>query len=160
MKASLHRYYLLLLLLIAAIFLIVGLVAPIITFKKFIFIQNTFSIISGTWGLLKEGHLFLFFIITVFSIILPIFKIIFLANLVYSSATANSKTTKTLDLVHRFGRWSMLDVFVVAVLVITVKLGAIADVEKHIGLYFYAASAILLMFITSRVINMKNDVRV
>ena len=160
MKAFLHRYYLLLLLLIAAIFLIVGLVAPIITFKKFILIQNTFSIISGTWSLLKEGHLFLFFIITVFSIILPIFKIIFLANLVYSSATTNAKTTKTLDLVHRFGRWSMLDVFVVAVLVVTVKLGAIADVEKHIGLYFYAASAILLMFITSRVINMKNDVRV
>lgn len=104
--------------------------------------------------------MFLFFIITVFSIILPIFKIIFLANLVYSSATTNAKTTKTLDLVHRFGRWSMLDVFVVAVLVVTVKLGAIADVEKHIGLYFYAASAILLMFITSRVINMKNDVRV
>ena len=157
MKASTYRNLLLFLLFIAAIFLAVGLVTPIITLKKFIFIQNTFSIISGTWGLLKEGHLFLFFIISLFSIILPIFKIFFLANILYSTALTKSNTKKTLALLHRFGRWSMLDVFVVAILVVAVKLGAIADVEKHIGLYFYAASAILLMFIISRTMNLKND---
>ena len=157
MKASTYRNLLLFLLFIAAIFLAVGLVTPIITLKKFIFIQNTFSIISGTWGLLKEGHLFLFFIISLFSIILPIFKIFFLANILYSTASTKSNTKKTLALLHRFGRWSMLDVFVVAILVVAVKLGAIADVEKHIGLYFYAASAILLMFIISRTMNLKSD---
>ena len=157
MKTSTYRNLLLFLLFIAAIFLAVGLVTPIITLKKFIFIQNTFSIISGTWGLLKEGHLFLFFIISLFSIILPIFKIFFLANILYSAAPTKSNSNKTLALLHRFGRWSMLDVFVVAILVVAVKLGAIADVEKHIGLYFYAASAILLMFIISRTMNLKSE---
>lgn len=157
MKVSTYRNLLLFLLFIATIFLAVGLVTPIITLKKFIFIQNTFSIISGTWGLLKDGHLFLFFIISLFSIILPIFKIFFLANILYGAAPTKSNTKKTLDLLHRFGRWSMLDVFVVAILVVAVKLGAIADVEKHIGLYFYAASAILLMFIISRTMNLKSD---
>lgn len=157
MKASTYRNLLLFLLFIATIFLAVGLVTPIITLKKFIFIQNTFSIISGTWGLLKEGHLFLFFIISLFSIILPIFKIFFLANILYRASPTHSNTKKTLALLHRFGRWSMLDVYVVAILVVAVKLGAIADVEKHIGLYFYAASAILLMFIISRTMNLKSD---
>ena len=64
----------------------------------------------------------------------------------------NAGSKKVLELIHRFGKWSMLDVFVVAILVVVVKLGAIADVEKHIGLYAYAASAILIMLITNMVV--------
>ena len=33
-----------------------GLVAPIITLKKFVFIENTFSVLSGTVQLLKDGN--------------------------------------------------------------------------------------------------------
>lgn len=51
----------------------------------------------------------------------------------------------------------MLDVFVVAVLIVAVKLGAIADVEKHIGLYFYAASAVLIMYLTNKVAKFNNN---
>ena len=147
----------LLLLTIATILLAVGLVAPIITFKKFIFLENTFSILSGTWSLLNEGHLFLFFIISLFSILLPIFKLFFLANLVCNTNSSISSKNKTLTYLHRYGRWSMLDVFVVAVLIVTVKLGAIADVEKHLGLYFYAASAILIMFVSSSVMKLHDE---
>lgn len=157
MQVTSHKILLLILLLIAAILLAVGLIAPIITFKKFIFIQNTYSILSGTWNLLKEGQFFLFLVISIFSIILPIFKLGILANLVYSKSSTNSVTEKTLTLLHNVGRWSMLDVFVVAILVVVVKLGAIADVEKHLGLYAYAASAILIMFITSKVVYLKNN---
>lgn len=156
LKTFSYRVTLLLLVFIAAILLTIGLVAPIITFKKFIFIQNTYSILSGTWNLLKEGQFFLFLIISLFSIILPIFKLGILASLVYSNSSTSSVTKKTLTLLHNVGRWSMLDVFVVAILVVVVKLGAIADVEKHLGLYAYAASALLIMFITSKVVKMKN----
>ncbi|MCZ6565423.1 MAG: paraquat-inducible protein A [Gammaproteobacteria bacterium] len=156
MQSSSYKILLLLLILLAAILLTVGLVAPIITFRKFIFIQNTFSILTGTWNLLKEGQLFLFVIITLFSIILPIFKLGLLAKLVVSTSPINVSSKKILELLHRFGKWSMLDVFVVAILVVVVKLGAIADVEKHIGLYAYAAAAILIMLITHFVVNVKS----
>jgi paraquat-inducible protein A len=46
----------------------------------------------------------------------------------------------------------MLDVFVVAILVVVVKLGAIGSVEKHIGLYAYAAAAILIMLLTNKLV--------
>jgi len=52
---------------------------------------------------------------------------------------------------HLYGKWSMLDVFVVAVLLASVKLGALAQVQIHNGLYAFAASVLLTMLITARV---------
>jgi hypothetical protein len=41
-------------------FLGVGLAAPIITLKKFLFIENTFSVLSGALALLMGGQLLVF----------------------------------------------------------------------------------------------------
>ena len=153
MQFTTNKYVLLVLLAVAALLLAVGLVTPIITFKKFIFIHNTFSILTACWNLLKQGHVFLFVVITLFSIILPILKLALLAKLVFSKPLVNKSTKYTLELMHRFGRWSMLDVFVVAILVVVLKLGAIGDVEKHIGLYAYAGAAILIMLLTNIIVN-------
>ncbi len=147
-----NKYVLLLLLAFAGLLLATGLIAPIITFKKFIFIENTFSILTTCWGLLKQGQLFLFVVIALFSVILPIFKLALLTKLVLSKSSVRNGSKKVLDLIHRLGRWSMLDVFVVAILVVVVKLGAIGSVEKHIGLYAYAAAAILIMLLTNKLV--------
>ena len=157
MKASSYKIWLLCLITLTAILLVIGLVTPIITFKKFVFIQNTFSILSGTWQLFQDRQLFLFVIIALFSIILPIFKLGLLTKLVLNEITLCTGSEKALVLIHRIGKWSMLDVFVVAILVVVVKLGAIADVEKHIGLYAYASAALLTMLITNMVIKIKDE---
>ncbi|MEM7401725.1 MAG: paraquat-inducible protein A, partial [Pseudomonadota bacterium] len=128
-----NKKVLLLLLFIAGILLGIGLIAPIITFKKFIFIQNTFSIVTACWNLLLQGQLFLFIIIALFSVVLPIFKLALLTMVIINQSKLKASTKIMLDWAHRFGRWSMLDVFVVAILVVVVKLGAIGNVEKHIG---------------------------
>jgi paraquat-inducible protein A len=60
---------------------------------------------------------------------------------------------------HLYGKWSMLDVFVVAVLVVTVKLGAIANVEMHYGLYFFSAAVILTMIITARIVKLTDTLK-
>jgi paraquat-inducible protein A len=148
MQITTNKSVLLLLLIVSALLLIIGLVAPIITFHKFIFIENTFSILTACWNLLKEGQLFLFIVITLFSVVFPIFKITILAKLILSKSPISIYAKKSLDLIHHFGKWSMLDVFVVAILVVVVKLGAIGSVEKHIGLYAYAGAAILIMIVT------------
>jgi len=147
-----NKNVLLILLAIAGLLLAVGLVAPIITFKKFIFIQNTFSLLTACWNLLKQGQVFLFAVIALFSIILPIFKLVLLTRLVLSKSLISESTKKVLGLMHRFGKWSMLDVFVVAIIVVVIKLGAIGSVEKHIGLYAYAGAAILIMLLTNKIV--------
>jgi paraquat-inducible protein A len=91
-------------------------------------------------------------VIALFSIILPIFKLAFLFKLALAKKTSNTSTRKLLELMHRFGKWSMLDVFVVAILVVVLKLGAIGDVERHIGLYAYAGAAILIMLLTNKIV--------
>ncbi len=153
MKITFNKYGLLILLVITLVLLLVGLFAPIITFKKFIFIQNTFSIISACVNLLRENQYFLFIVISLFSIVLPIVKLALLFKLVLSNFITSQLSRKSLIAIHQLGRWSMLDVFVIAILAVVVKLGAIADVEKHIGLYAYAGAAVLMMLITQKVID-------
>ena len=85
MQSTTNKYVLLLLLTAAGILLAIGLIAPIITFKKFIFIQNTFSILTACWNLFKQGQFFLFAVIALFSIILPIFKLAFLFKPKYNN---------------------------------------------------------------------------
>ena len=58
---------------------------------------------------------------------------------------------------HEYGRWSMLDVLVVAVLIVAVKLGPIASIEVHYGLYVFGIAVLLIMYITNRVVSLIND---
>lgn len=145
---------LIVILLITICLLAVGMVAPIITLNKFVLIENTFSILSGTIELLKEGKVFLFIVITGFSIVLPVLKIAVLFMLVSVKNNKTAHLNRYLHWMHQFGKWSMLDVFVVAVLVVTVKLGAIASVEARYGLYAFATAVVLTMFVTARVVSL------
>lgn len=55
---------------------------------------------------------------------------------------------------HEYGRWAMLDVMVVAVLIVAVKLGAIVSVEIHYGLFVFGAAVLLIMLVTRRVVHL------
>lgn len=137
---------------VAAILLGIGLVAPIITLEKFVLIENTFSVVSGVLELLKEGQWFLFFVISCFSIVLPVLKLSVLYLLLGHRVATKARLHQYLHWMHLYGKWSMLDVFVVAILVVAVKLGAIANVEMRYGLYAFAASVLITMFITARIV--------
>jgi paraquat-inducible protein A len=128
-----------------------GLVTPIFTMNKFIIFEDTFSVLSGAIYLLKEGQVFLFMIITGFSVLLPIFKVAVLYKIVCAPPKDTNKLTRYIALMHRYGRWSMLDVFVVAILVVSVKLGGLASVEMRPGLYAFTAAVLLTMYVTSKV---------
>lgn len=141
-----------LLTLLACALLAVGLVAPIVTLEKFLLIENTFSVLSGIYQLLQEGRWFLFLIIGGFSVLLPLLKLYVLFRLLGRHCRNAVQLRHYLHWMHLYGKWSMLDVFIVAVLVVAVKLGAIAQVEMHYGLYAFAASVLLTMFVTARVV--------
>ncbi|MFV2059746.1 MAG: paraquat-inducible protein A [Gammaproteobacteria bacterium] len=139
---------------LSIIFLIIGLLAPIFTISKLIVIQNTFSIIDGIGKLIEEQQWFLFVIITTFSIVLPIIKIIILSLLVSHKVESSLKNKKYLAWIHQIGKWSMLDVFVIAILIVSVKLGPLVDIEMEFGLYAFAISVILVMIITSQIVRL------
>lgn len=140
------------LLLVTSLLLMAGFFIPMLTLTKLVFMSHSFSIMSGVWQLLQDGHLFLFVLVASFSIILPIAKIILLFNLLHPNTTESGRRKRLLHLMHEYGRWAMLDVMVVAVLIVTVKLGAIASIQIHPGLYVFGGAVLLIMFITQQVV--------
>jgi paraquat-inducible protein A len=127
-----------------------------ITLSKFIIVKNSFSVISGVLELLQNGQLLLFLIVTGFSILLPILKIALLFLLLTKLDSGTKNLKRTLHLMHEYGRWAMLDVMVVAILIVTVKLGAVASIQVHYGLYVFGSSVLLIMLITHRVVKLTN----
>ena len=49
------------------------------------------------------------------------------------------------------GKWSMLDVFVVAILIVAAKLRDLTQVQPRIGIYLFALAIVLSMLSTMRV---------
>ncbi len=138
---------------------IAGIFLPMITLSKFVVVKSTFSVVSGVFELLGNGQIVLFIVVTCFSIVLPAMKILVLYKLLLSNLNDALPVRRLLHLMHEYGRWAMLDVLIVAVLVVTVKLGAIASVEVHLGLFVFGASALLIMLLTQQVVRLINQPR-
>ena len=147
------------LLLLSTAMLIVGIFAPMMTLSKFVWIENSFSLFAGTLQLYIDGQYFLFIILLLFSIVLPVAKIILLFRFWYADSNSCQQLQYFMNWVSHYGKWSMLDVFVVALLLVIVKLGALASVQVHYGIYMYAGAGLLIMAITA-IINRiaKNDI--
>lgn len=135
------------LLVLSTVSLIVGLSLPILTVRK-LWEKNTYSIITGIGNLWHEKLYVLAVIIFLFSIIFPIAKLGALAA-VWFIRLAEERRRKLIDLMEIFGKWSMLDVFVSAVIIVWVKLGALASARAEIGIYFFGASVLLTMVLSS-----------
>lgn len=125
--------------------LVIGVTAPLLTLQKLYFIENTISLISTIQTLYNEREWLLFAVIAVFSLCVPIIKIVSLMLITNIEYEDGSFLDKSLTLIETLGKWSMLDVFVVALLLVSVKLGALAKVQVHYGLYVFAFSVILTM---------------
>jgi paraquat-inducible protein A len=124
-----------------------GLYLPIITVRK-LWAHNVFSVLSGIISLWEEKYYILAIIVFVFSVIFPLFKLISLFVLWFVRLTEN-KRKRLLGYLEVLGKWSMLDVFVVAIIIVTIKLGVLASAKAEKGIYCFAASIILAMIITA-----------
>lgn len=138
------------LLLIAALTLLVyGLLAPILTLEKFYFFSNTVSLYSALWTLAAEAEWGLFALVGVFSVLFPVLKILLLFLIWNFDMSQGAAHRRRLAWLATYGKWSMLDVFVVALLVVSVKLGALAEARVEAGIYAFAASVILTMLLSA-----------
>ena len=107
------------------------------------------TILSGAEFLLSHGMWPLALIVFVASVLVPVAKIAILVYLLLSvQLHARSRPMDRLRL-YRFtefvGRWSMVDIFVVTVLVALVHLGRVAEIEAGPGAVFFAAVVVLTM---------------
>jgi paraquat-inducible protein A len=136
--------------LLATVMFVAGAALPMMTLHQLVVFDQSFSVIAGVVELFVTGKYVLGIIIGSFSLLIPAIKLVFLAWILITNHQSESQR-KLVQLMHAYGRWSMLDVMVVAVLLVTVKLGAIASVSVHAGLYSFGGAVLLIMLITQRV---------
>ncbi|MCR9293021.1 MAG: paraquat-inducible protein A [bacterium] len=91
--------------------------------------HHSSSLLGGTIDLILHGNLFIGLIVLVFSIILPLVKLAALLDLSYIGLTHRHHRAWTYRVVEWTGRWSMLDVLLLALLVTLIKLGDIVSFQ-------------------------------
>lgn len=108
------------------------------------------TIMSGVVYFWTSGSWYLALIIFVASIMVPLMKMIALMVLLVSvqrrSHWLRRQRARLYRLVEFVGRWSMLDIYVVAVIVALVQLRALATIEPGPGAIAFGAVVVLTMF--------------
>jgi len=107
------------------------------------------TIISGVVELWVKGSPDLAVIVFTASIVVPMLKFLSLGTLLLSSQRgsgwARPQRAKLYRLVEFIGYWSMLDVFVVALLTALVRFGLLSLVEPLPGVIFFGLTVVLTM---------------
>jgi paraquat-inducible protein A len=138
-----------------------GLLLPTVTLSKVGGIsESTFSVVTGILDLARSGNLFLALVIFVFSFLFPIVKLTALWVIWFRKMDSDSRE-RALHNLKVLGKWSMLDVFVVAVFVGAVQFGFLAKASPRFGLYLFSGAVLLSMvatFLEFRLARVKDDV--
>lgn len=106
--------------------------------------ESDASIWSGMIALLAEGHLFVGLAVLLFSVIAPIGKLVLIFALcVGQKLIARQDRARAYRLIELIGRWGMVDVLLVAILVAVVKLGDLVEVTPGPGVVLFGGVVIL-----------------
>lgn len=107
------------------------------------------TIISGAIHLFQAGQWPLAILIFMASIVVPLLKLITLSYLLISIQRGQQnhqyERMRLFRMTEYIGRWSMVDVFVVAILSGLVQFGNLAHIEANIGTFCFAAVVVLTM---------------
>jgi paraquat-inducible protein A len=108
------------------------------------------TIMSGVIYFIETGSWYLALLIFFASVVVPVLKIIVLSCLLISvqrhSHWRPEERTRLYRITEAVGRWSMVDVYVVTLMVALVELGALATIEAGPGAVFFAAVVVITMF--------------
>ena len=139
---------------VAMICLVIGITTPILNLVAFkeipvlgtvIFKYDSKSIIGVIIKLFESKNIFVGILILLFSVITPVIKSA-LSLTVYTAVNINIRR-KSLNIIKLIGKWSMTDVFVVALLLafFSMSMDKTTDAWLSHGLYFFSAYVILSM---------------
>lgn len=128
-------------------------IGPFTIKSDYVYISTSFSYFF------EKGELFVGLLLLFFTIIFPILKYVFLfLTLLGRQMPRHGAVATALEIINK---WSMLDVFVVAVLILNMKFDSDIIVSKlEAGTTLFAMSVVLLMtssFITKKMIDKRQE---
>ncbi|MHC4490354.1 MAG: paraquat-inducible protein A [Planctomycetota bacterium] len=104
---------------------------------------ETYSIVSGVLALLRGGNVWIGLVLLFFSVLFPVAKLVALRVCI-----ADARLGRGHALAAGYGKYSMVDVFVIALLVVTSKSypgGTTVEIEW--GIFAFASAALLSMLV-------------
>ncbi|MBT4908442.1 MAG: hypothetical protein HOM58_21800 [Rhodospirillaceae bacterium] len=128
------------LLLLALPLLVAGLTMPAISITHFMVFTDTYSIAGTVFSLLSGGQYVLFAIVLFFSLLFPSAKILIALWAWYDGD--DERTHRLCVLFAAISKWSMLDVFIVALTVLAVEGSLFTAADIHLGVVFFAIAVI------------------
>jgi paraquat-inducible protein A len=139
------------LLLAAALLYVPANILPVMTVKR-LGKGGPTTILNGVVELAQSHQWPLALLVLVASVIVPIFKLVSLAWMLLMTHRKSAKLlrgrTRVFRLVKFVGRWSMIDIFMLSVLVGVVRFGAIASVLPGLGAAAFCGVVLLTMVAT------------
>jgi paraquat-inducible protein A len=121
-------------------------------------VPTTYSILEGIRSMFDEGSVFIGVMVLLFSVVFPIWKlgVYFMAS---ARLAAGLEIGRSVRWVNQLGKWSMLDVFVLAVLLVAVKgLPGGSRVAIEWGAAAFCASVLLSIYISLHISGGRNSV--
>jgi paraquat-inducible protein A len=107
------------------------------------------TIMSGVMALADSGSLFVALVVFVASVCIPVLKFIIILwltlSLQFGWQWSEKQTHRLHVLIELIGRWSMIDVFVVAVLAALIQLGVFLSITPGSGIVAFALSVVFTM---------------
>jgi paraquat-inducible protein A len=126
-----------------------GVFLPFFHVTKFWIFSDAISVVSGLFTLFQAHEYFLFGILTLFTLIFPCAKLGLLAIVWTERMHDLARVRRLHEWVEHLGKWSMLDVFVVAILIVAMKSAGVADLHIGLGLYLFTFSVITTQLTSS-----------
>ncbi len=103
---------------------------PILEIEKFGHHHES-SLLFGTIELVRQGDWFVGLVVLLFSVVFPLVKIVLLLELSLLGLLHRQHKARTYRVMEFVGKWSMMDVMLLAFMVMLVKLGSL--VQFHFG---------------------------
>ncbi|MGI9405213.1 MAG: paraquat-inducible protein A [Hyphomicrobiaceae bacterium] len=129
----------------AAFCLYLGVTEPVLKLNRLYFLTDEHSMWSVVQALFAKNELFLAGIIFVFSIVFPAMKLFYLLVAALMPEHASEDRKRLMAWMSWLGKWSMLDVLVLALVIFYAKSNDFADAATLPGIYYFTASVVLTM---------------
>jgi paraquat-inducible protein A len=145
MRLGGRRFLLSLAIIGAAVCLALGISLPIIRLTKYVFWSTEHSLLSTVGVLIEDGQTFLGGTVLIFSIVLPILKLLYLLLISTLPAAELTRQNRRLKALEWLGKWSMHDVLVLALTIFFIKAQGVYDAASLSGVYFFTAAVVLMI---------------
>lgn len=121
--------------------LVAGLLLPAITIRSLGFARD-YSLIDSVIAFVDDGDWFLFVVTALFSIVFPVFKIVTGLALWYGLDASQATARRGLDWLAALSKWSMLDVFIIALIVLIADGRLLSSADIGLGAIIFSIAVL------------------